>query len=259
VALLVALGLLAGTGCGLGDYEQLMDKERKRVKKFDEEYQFLGPPLNMPADASEGDVRKQPALQRIDVFLRPPKGVSNRCADKDNLRDKPANTRGMPLYRYIWGEGKNVFLAGHINDGTNNLSAQQFQQEVRVGVGAFHQAAYQRPLPSPPEPKLVEVVKEPLPSRAAPPRIKFLALTLEDPGAPKNDEEIRVSYRIFFHQSGKYQVAVVYQVTGNAAEQQAVNQALDFSLKSLGIGTQNSAAQRKAYFERLAYFPSKKG
>jgi hypothetical protein len=255
VGLLVALSLLAGTGCGLGDYEQLMDKERARVKEFDEEYKFLGPPLNMPADATEGDVRKQPALQRIDVFLRPPKGVSNKCADKEQFKDKPANTNGMPLYRYTWGESANVFLAGEIG-----MPSEQFQREVRLGLRDYHEAKYKRPLPILEQPATQAPDLKPLPSRSGQlPPVRFRTQTVAEPPAADPKESPRFRYQIYYHQSGKDQVAVIYQVPLNAGEQPDVGRAINFSLRTLGVGPANSTAQRKAYVERLAYFPSKKG
>jgi hypothetical protein len=85
---------------------------------------------------------------------------------------------------------------------------------------------------------------------------------VEEPKPPAADpkaESPRFRYQIYYHQSGKDQVAVIYQVALNAGEQPDVGRAINFSLKTLGVGPTNSAAQRKAYVERLAYFPSKKG
>src|SRR5262249_5961235 len=154
-AVLGSLGLLLAAGCGLGEYEQLMNKERDRLREFEDENRLLDKPLLMPVnlDPKEGKLEEQPALLRIKVFLRPPKGVSSACADKDAKKnDQPADASGVPLYRYAWGEDSNLFLAGAFLTGTGGMSAQDFQRGVCVGLAAFHAAKYKRPLPTPAPP-----------------------------------------------------------------------------------------------------------
>ncbi|HKB37939.1 MAG TPA: hypothetical protein VKD72_15945 [Gemmataceae bacterium] len=57
--------LLAGCGCGLGDYEQKMLEEQQRVGRIDKENKELADgPLEVPTG------------QPLDLFLRPPRGVS---------------------------------------------------------------------------------------------------------------------------------------------------------------------------------------
>jgi hypothetical protein len=262
-AVLVSLGLLLAAGCGLGDYEKRMDVERARLIEFDKENLLLGKPLKMPVnlDPKEGKIEEQPALLRIKVFLRPPKGVNSACADKDAKKsDQPANPSGVPLFRYAWGEGSNVFLAGAIG-----MPSAQFQREVCEGLAAFHAAKYKRPLPTSDPPatdknKDRALALKPLDSRSGQlPPIRYQTQTLEEPKFDPKEAAERFRYQIYYHQSGKNQVAVVYQLPLNAAEQTGVGPAINLSLKTLGVGPKNAAAQEKAYVERLAYFPSKKG
>jgi hypothetical protein len=264
-AVLGSLGLLLAAGCGLGDYEALMDAERARLKVFDEENLLLDKPLLMPVnlDPKEGKLAEQPALLRIKVFLRPPKGVSSTCADKDEKKsDQPANASGIPLYRYAWVEDSNLFLAGAIG-----MPAEEFQRGVRVGLGNFHAAKYKRPLPildPPPKDKPEKdraVALKPLASRSGQlPPIRFQTQTLEEkaPATDLKQEATRFRYQIYYHQSGKNQVAAVYQFPLHAGEPPGGGKAINFSLKTLGVGPKDAAAQERAYVERLAYFPSKK-
>ncbi len=77
VLLLLAL---AAAGCGLADYENKMQLADARLHRFDEENRLLGDPLVLPA----GD-----APPAADVFLRPPKGITQN----------PINAKETP-FRY---------------------------------------------------------------------------------------------------------------------------------------------------------------
>ena len=74
-----ALLLLALTGCGLADYEKKMREADARVQRFDEENRLLGDPLTLPTDHAPP----------VDVFLRPPRGVS-----KSGAADDPSHFAG---------------------------------------------------------------------------------------------------------------------------------------------------------------------
>jgi hypothetical protein len=244
------LGLLAVAGCGLGDYEAAMDRERARVKVFDDENKVLGPPLTMPVDLS-GQADKQPALLRMEVFLRPPKGFESKPADKD----KPANAKGIPLYRYAGpAGGYQLFLAGDLG----KLPAEKFQHDVLAALSAYAQEVAKQPLKIPAKPAFVTVLKQPLLGRTTKPgQIRYQSLVLDEPApADAKEDGGGTRFQVYFHQNKKYQVAVIFQVPRGAQEHE---QAIDFSLKTLGIGPEKSAEQRKAYVERLAYSPSKKG
>jgi len=79
----IAPGLLvlAGCGCGLGDYEQKMLEEQQRVGHIDKENKELADrPLEVPTG------------QSLDLFLRPPRGISVQPEAKT---DRP----GFYLYK----------------------------------------------------------------------------------------------------------------------------------------------------------------
>ena len=252
-----ALGLLLVAGCGLGDYEKLMKTEQDRVQVFDKEYKLLGPPLKMPVDRDPMKARpeEQPALLRMGVFLRPPRGFKDSAADKD----KPVNPSGLPLYRYEGPNGYPLFLAG--DSGT--LAPEKFRQDVLAALTDYYQSVTKQPLAVPPEPALKTILKQPLPGRTLKPgAIKYQALVISEPGADPADPKEgppRSSFLIYYHQAGKNQVALVYQVPRGTRTADNPGEEIKFSLQTLGVGPEKSAAQRKAYVERLAYFPGKKG
>jgi hypothetical protein len=66
-ATLPVIALLCG--CGLSEYEGLMASEQTRVRRMDEENNLLDDPIEWPAK-KEGD------KGWVDVFFRPPKGIS---------------------------------------------------------------------------------------------------------------------------------------------------------------------------------------
>jgi hypothetical protein len=65
---LTAILLLAPSGCGLKEYEERMEKQRKQAKAFDYNESFLDQPIEAPPQ-----VDNKPAW-RFDVFLRLPRG-----------------------------------------------------------------------------------------------------------------------------------------------------------------------------------------
>jgi hypothetical protein len=56
-------------GCGLSEYEGLMASEQARVRRIDEENKLLGDPIEWPE-------KKEGEKGWVDVFFRPPKGIS---------------------------------------------------------------------------------------------------------------------------------------------------------------------------------------
>lgn len=79
--------LVAALGCGLGDYEEKMTKQQKRVDELDK---LASEPLELPTG------------QSLDVFVLPPKGVNLRPETKLYL-DR--------LYQYKGGSDfANVYL-----------------------------------------------------------------------------------------------------------------------------------------------------
>jgi hypothetical protein len=92
--------LIGVSGCGLSDYENRMDAQRKRVQDFDEFNRLLGEPVETP-------VMDESAAWPFDVFLRLPKGYGVTPRDKTPYLDH------FPFFRYAGGsEGAiDLFIA----------------------------------------------------------------------------------------------------------------------------------------------------
>jgi hypothetical protein len=243
---LLALGLLLGAGCGLGDYEKRVEEERARVQAFEEEDRALGVPLLMPDNPYAADEGKNHPMPQNEMFLRPPRGISSRPADEE----KPIRAGDVFLFRYPGPEGYNLFLAGA---APGTLKTEQFQQDVRKALSEYVAQLTKQPLTFPPNAVLTGVVKPPPVSRT----VKLPPIRLEsqavDDSAP-DDKGHR--YLLHFQRvAGNRQIAVIYQLPRAATTQANVTQAIDLSLRTLGIGL-DAKLQHKVYEERKVYFPS---
>ena len=163
--LLVGLTCALCIGCGLGEYEELMRKNRLQSKGGDEDRKLLGEPLELPA-IKEGDT-SAPMLTAADVFLRPPKlfqckpaplevGAS-KFAPQVSKSDKTVPIPGKQpgehitqLYEYAGAEGCHIFLAAmqsdylELSDADRAVEANEFKRSVWNAFLAYLQ---QRRLP----------------------------------------------------------------------------------------------------------------
>jgi hypothetical protein len=96
--------LIGASGCGLSDYQNRMDAQRKRVQDFDEFNRLLGDPIEMPMvpnqkpkDPAKDDEKEDAAAWPFDLFLRLPKGYGSTPKDKTPYYDP------FPFYRYAGG------------------------------------------------------------------------------------------------------------------------------------------------------------
>jgi len=161
------LSLIALTGCGLADYEKKMREADARVQRFDEENALLGDPLSLPTTNGPP----------VDVFLRPPRGVS-----KNGAADDPYHFPGGGLCTDLY------LVFGDADGGKDKLEK---QVEMRFGAaGLSWQAVTVQP-----------------PDR---PALDFEAAEFADPRAPANAPAVCIAY---VHQSaGRAPVAVDFRV-----------------------------------------------
>jgi hypothetical protein len=161
--------LLAVAGCGLADYEKKMREADARVQHFDEENKLLGDPLNLP-----GADRAPP----VDVFLRPPRGVS-----KSGAADDP--------YHFAGGAGLCSDLYLMFGDAEGGKDKLEKQVEERFGAAGLNwQPVTVRP--------------------ADRPALDFDAAEFADPRAPANAPAVCIAY---VHQTqGRAPAGVVFRV-----------------------------------------------
>lgn len=161
----LALLVLALTGCGLADYEKKMRDADARVQRFDEENRLLGDPLALPS----GD-----QAPPVDVFLRPPRGVSKNGAENDP-------------YHFTGGAGFCAdldLLFGDADGGKDKLEKQVADRYKAAGLN--WQAV------------------------TAKPGLDFDAAEFADPRAPANAP---AAYLAYVHQTqGRAPVGVVFHI-----------------------------------------------
>jgi hypothetical protein len=238
--------LLCG-GCDLGDYEKREDEERARITYFDAENKALADPINLPrrkvtvvVTDKKGKTEKKAEtnpVQKLDVFLRPPKGYSGRIT-----KDDEANPFNNVLYRYAAPANSvyNLFVGAVID---KKKSADEFHKEVRTALAQFYDKEY-KPLKLNLTPqKTVTDRRQPLKTRrdqALP--VVFQKVTYNDGPNQKG-----VQFQIFFFKSGADQVAIVFEMP--ASETARWEGALDYSLKTFDTRA-GAANKRRAYLSR---------
>lgn len=172
---LVALPALMLAGCGVADYEKKMQDAEVRVGRFDDENKLLGDPLVLPP-------HKDKEGPPIDVFLRPPKGVTNQ--EKTQPGELP--------YHYPAANGlcTDLYLTfGATDDGRDKLER---QIEDRLGATAQNWQP-------------VEIH----PSFGRP-AVAFDAVEFVDPRSPATAP---ANYIVYVHQApGRPAVGVVFRV-----------------------------------------------
>lgn len=245
-ARLFPLLLALAAGCGLEQYQKRADEDRARLKAVDEENKYLGDPLTAPTNATEPDPAKQPALRRVEFFLRPPKGIQIVAADEPPARSGSGSTE---LYRYPGEDGYAVLLAADAGE----LSAERFQSAVRGALGEYWKKATGRELPEVPAQGTREKRQLAEFRGRKPAPVEFEMTVIKNAVATNRP----YSYHIYFHQGeDKKQLAVIYQVPRDVDSAQFL-QAIEHSLKTAALG---KAAQEnlRAYQERRIPFLLKK-
>jgi hypothetical protein len=226
---LLALTLFLGAGCGLGDYEKLMENEQKRLEEFDkteaEEAKYLGDPLEMPKKQvvrkdDKGKPEKDPKGEIIydevdalpvEFFLRPPKGI------KEKAEKEPQGK----LYKFKAEDGPVLYLGALSAKAT---SQEAFKKIVCNGLGISSNTAGSHEQ------------KESLGGN----RRTFLRM--EKSGSD--------GFLVFLYQVGDDQLAIAFKGLGDKLNDQAFLAAVDASLKSVEIGSRGqalSSAYRRNY------------
>lgn len=105
--LIAAICMTLASGCGVSDYQNRLDEQRKRVQEIDEFNSLLDDPIEIPTMQIGASKEDQPAWP-FEVFLRLPKGYTSVPKEK-----APYN---IALFRYSGDDpNMNIFIiAAHI-------------------------------------------------------------------------------------------------------------------------------------------------
>ncbi len=236
-----ALVLALAAGCGLRDYEDHLDAQRKRVEVFDEEQRFLGPVLENPG--YEGADGNKVPIWPFDVFLRLPAGIQGELGKKDSQ----FNYLDLPLYRYAGGDGFNAFVAAGLIAPAGGKGKEDkprpaewpveaFREHVRGALIEYYFKAYGigADFPLFDRAKFKKMEKRPVSDRGAlQPPIEYEAIAFRD-DFNRNLAE-RSLFQVYFHEEGNKQVAIVFQSPASWMTKEALIKGVDWSLKTLDI------------------------
>lgn len=244
---LFALLILVVSGCGLSDYEQRLDRDRKRWQQFDEANKNLEAPIEPPTEkvvrvdneTKKKEVVTVPAFDEL--FLRPPKGIATTAKDTDVFR---SDSKRVPAYLYAGKEGFNLFVAmckdeqmvGDSKDEKKRPSESQFraqfQAEVCGALSSYARKVAGHGLTFGNDLKLTAVTLQPF-WLHKPPELAYKHASIDDVQSGR-----RFLLHLHHPAGGDVHVALVFEVPLQKANNLMVKQAIEFSLKSLGIGAE---------------------
>jgi hypothetical protein len=237
--LLLILAVAAMAGCGLDDYEKLVLYQQERLENIDKENKWLGPPIVPPprriilvseerptessGEGADERATKQPTTLDFDLFLRPPSGIASKPDDKP--------WAGL-FYHYA---NTGTSFGDMLIATATNATREDFWREIFNYYGTYDTTTN----PIRPE------KKQPFDRQP---------LEFETFVVPENRPPQPVDHNIFLYQgtaaNGKQaMVAVVFVVPQANAKNQAVQTAIDLSLKSLAIG--NDALTKRKMFRSV--------
>src|SRR5262245_17627910 len=240
VAILVALGPILVSGCGLGDYEERLKEDRARVKLIEQERLQLGEPVDLPQP--KPDDLRPPALAEAIVYFRPPKVFQCKKTPEEAVY-----WNKMPfLYRYPGKDGRDVMLACPIDPGQD---VAEFEDQVWKAFRYYLEKNRLPPQLVPAEPK-VKKTEDRTPPRVGkdiPPQLRYDVWIWDEPETPKVDPKdgkkdggpdpgAPARYSLYFMHNNNVQVAIIYQVPAARYESSAIQNGIDASQKSLAVG-----------------------
>jgi hypothetical protein len=200
-------------GCGLSNYEQMMQKSQTYMENKDHEEQVLGLPLTPPPKLTpEGKKTDQPVL---DLYIRAPRGINGQY-DPNEVSDMMWRypTIGNP------GQSSNTpFTAMYLAVSTT-MDRDNFWQEV------------QRPFMPEDLSGISKVVKNPI--DGPPLEYEYDSRTVEERGSSKSF--FTYVYRADMPDGKVARIAVIFCAPENLGTSTAATEAMDMCLKTLSIG-----------------------
>ena len=213
----LSVALLACTGCGVSEYQALMESEQKRIELIDEENKFLGDPVELPfrsaAPANPQD------LPKPDVFFRLPKGFATKPEEKPfaeffyhfTRKPNPPRSRVSPADAPAQENSiQDVYLAVAFDNKTKEFSDKVFQLNPKVS-------------------EMPRISKEP-PGRA---KLEYQMFSGSDAANPPS------TYLFYFYQNPGQNIliAVVFHLPKDKEQDANVSKAINYSLQSLAVGS----------------------
>ncbi len=197
--------LFGAWGCGLSEYQQKYEKQQERMNYLDQENQYLGSSLNVPAPKESKNVPPK-------VFLRLPIGIS------PNYDEKPEGI----LYRYPKSGSK---IAADSNVKPSEIDSAFFAVETDKDWNEFKKRAL--------EPfqgvdlQNVRTVNLEVPGRS--PKT-FQTITF------RYGDDATWTYQFYFFKDDVYRMAIGFRGTDKVMASDNAKQAMEYSLKTLAVG-----------------------
>lgn len=258
----LCLGLLGIAGCGLSEYEERMDRQRLRIKVFDEENRALDEILEPPMTrASEPDAPTVSAWP-FSVYVRLPKDVQAGPPGDDNK----FGGKTVYLYRYPNPSTQlNVFVAAALVGEPKldkqkadkgeprhvELPTEDFRSYCFQGLKDYYLKTNKVPIPIPAKIQYKPEKKDPRDLRGnllAPVVYDMFTFTDEAIKGVKEPSD----FRTYFLQKGNRQLCILFQVPQRLTRDDAVNRSIEWTLRTLDIGDEADAkrASTANYLQR---------
>ncbi|MFO0864337.1 MAG: hypothetical protein U0744_06710 [Gemmataceae bacterium] len=283
---LLALAAFLVVGCGISDYEERMDHQRKRAAIFDDETKYLNEPIAPPMLPQVKG--KNPTIAfpfevhlRAPIFVKPKRpGLIPKKGEKLDPTADPEldNTFAYQNLKLSWYAGDDKSFAMLVGAADllaknppgkivpNKMTADEFKGRLPGALGAYYQKARggkATTLQIPPLLKWTEEKVRPVTSLGEGSPITYSKAVLhENPGTETNPDPI--GFQIYYWSDERLarQVAIVYQLPAEMIADKAefpakksrtyrysaamAQEAIKFSLRSLATG-EDAVKKRKDY------------
>jgi hypothetical protein len=211
--ILVAGGIILAAGCGLSEYQNKYEKQQDRMNYLDQENQFLGPPVALPAKKDSNDPR---------VSVRLPWGMKSKPDDE---------TLGI-LHRYAKSAAKPPQGA----DVKVNEIESAFAVVAATKKWKDFKAEVLEPFKNV-DAQSARTVSLEIPGR--PPRT-FETLAFTEGTDPAWE------YRFYFFKGENSYVAIGFRGSEKALASETTRQAMEFSVKTLAVDIAPAPAEKKS-------------
>ncbi len=261
--LIVAVTACGIIGCGLGDYEDQIDKQIKKASMFEADARLIGPPLRIPQNENGG------LATPVAFYLRPPANVNSEeseilTAPRRGVLDK----NKTKVFHYEGNEGLSVFIATAPVTDDNATSAAKspeskkntftastfpFAFAVRAAMLEYFRKNYGEPQDQAWDMSEIQMKADSRKSNQGP-TMEFLKFSLV--GKQTKDENGKLKaetyFFFYFYKIGPEQIAIAYEIPAEMLGQstmETTRKTVNLSLTSLALGP--SAHASHARYQKL--------